>query len=474
MNRKSVISWLEARRSSAALSCGVLLAAFLVPACAFAQASTATPVPATTPTPPDEAAGAEDEDVLTSNEEGVQVSVAESFGPKSHADWVRETRRKALDDTKINVQVRSYSLDRDKFDDSESETWAIGGSIGLKTGYFRERFAVGATGYTSQPLHGPEDKDGAGLLKSGQEGYVVLGELYGEFLVNDNMRLTIGRRLFDTPYINRNDSRMNPVTFEAVALQGLWGNADKGEWRFGTGYFNRIKEKNSDEFVSMSDDAGAPDDVNNGVFAIGANYKLGEFSIGAIDYYSEDIINIFYAEARYGWKLGEKTRLTWYLQYSDETSVGDELLKGTSFDSQQWGTKAELSFGNALFTAGYTAASGNANMQNPWSGSPGYTSVQVEDFNRDGEDAWMLRGAYKFKSVKGLSAYALYVDGSDPDSASEYAKNEWDINLQWDAPDGPWKGLMARLRYAEVTQDDPGDSKLTDLRVMVYWTPQTP
>jgi hypothetical protein len=459
---------LQQARRHAARSCGLALCALLLPALACAQ-SNSPPASAAGPTPVPQ----EEDEAPNSTEQG-QTHLDESFGPKSHADWVRETRRKALDDTKINVQLRSYYLDRDKYDDSQSETWAIGGSIGLKTGYFRERFSLGATAYTAQPLHAPEDKDGAGLLKSGQEGYSVLGEAYGEFLINDTTRLSFGRRAFDTPYLNRNDTRMNPVTFEAVALQGLYGGGDKAEWRFGAGYFNRIKEKNSDEFVSMSDDAGAPDDVNNGVFAIGANYKLGDLSIGAIDYYSEDIINIFYTEAKYTFPAGEKAKLALSLQYSDETSVGDELLKGTSFDSNQWGAKAELSYGGALFTAGYTSAGGNANMQNPWSGYPGYTSVQVEDFNRDGEDAWLLRAAYKFKAVKGLSVYGLYVNGSDPDSPSEYAKDEWDLNLQWDVPEGPLKGLMARLRYAEVDQDGPGVSTLKDLRVMVYWTPQTP
>jgi hypothetical protein len=467
MDRKSLSRSPKARRSSAALSCGVLLGALLVPALALAQATTPPPPPPLDIEPVQD-------DPLTTGEEGVNTTLDESFGPKSHEDWVRETRRKALQDTKISVQVRSYYLDRDKFDDSQSETWAIGGSIGLKTGYFRERFALGGTAYTAQPLHAPEDKDGAGLLKSGQEGYSVLGELYGEFLINEQNRLTIGRRTFDTPYINRNDTRMSPVTFEAVALQGLFGKPDTGEWRYGVGYFNRIKEKNSDKFVSMSDDAGAPDDVNNGVAAFGVNFKKGDLSIGAIDYYSQDIINIFYTEARYGFAVGDKSKLTFSLQYSDETSVGDELLKGTSFDSNQWGAKAELNWGNAAFTAGYTAAGGNANMQNPWSGYPGYTSVQVEDFNRDGEEAWLVRAAYKFPQVKGLSIYGLYVNGTDPDSPSDYAKDEWDINLQWDVPEGPLKGLMARLRYAEVDQDAPNVSTLKDLRVMIYWTPQTP
>jgi hypothetical protein len=369
------------------------------------------------------------------------------------------------------MQARSYYLTRDKFDGSESEAWAVGGHIGMKTGYFRERFALGATAYGSAPLYAPDEKDGTTLLKSGQEGYAVLGELYGEFLLNKETRLSIGRRAIDTPYINRNDNRMTPNTFEAITVQGLHGGGDQAEWRWGGGYFDGIKERNDDDFVSMAEDAGAPNGVERGVYALGGNFKQGSFSIGAIDYYSDDIINIFYTEAKYSTPLWENWRLQFALQYSDETSTGDELLKGTSFDSDQWGAKAELGYGGLLLTAAATSAGGNANMQNPWSGYPGYTSVQVEDFNRDGEDAWLLRAGYSFPTLPGVSVYGLYVNGSQPDDPSAYSKDEFDLNLQWTPPEGALKGLMVRLRYAHVTQDDPLNGDLDDLRIMVFYDP---
>src|SRR5207342_2644913 len=99
------------------------------------------------------------EEEQTSTEQG-QTHLDESFGPRSHDEWVRETRRKAWADTDWNIQLRTYYLDRDKYDDSQSEAWAIGGSAGFKTGYFREIFSLGETLYTSQKLHGPDDKDG--------------------------------------------------------------------------------------------------------------------------------------------------------------------------------------------------------------------------------------------------------------------------------------------------------------------------
>jgi len=409
--------------------------------------------------------------VTPSSVEQGQTRMADSFGP-SREEWIRDTRRKAFEDTKFDVQARTFYLTRDKYDGSQSEAWALGGSAGLKTGYFREFFAFGATGYTSQRLHGPEDKDGTLLLAPGQEGYTVLGEVYGEFLLNQDTRLTLGRRGFDTPYINRNDARMTPNTFQVALLQGLYGDSkERGEWRVGAGYVDKIKERNSEDFVSMAKDAGAPAGVERGVYTLGANYALGDLSVGAINYYSDDIINIFYTEAKYAFALADDWKLRTAVQYTDQGSTGDRLLKGTSFDSSQWGAKTELVHGGALLTLAYTAASGNTNMQNPWSGYPGFTSVQVEDFNRDGESAWMLRAGYDFKSVKGLGIYALYVDGNDPDAPGDYSRNEADFNVQWKVPEGVLKGLMVRLRYAQVSQSDPASDDLKDLRIMVFYDP---
>jgi hypothetical protein len=457
----------------------VALALAIAPRPAAAQASPA-PVPAEPETEAEataEAASQSDEGAVddseaptTSSEQG-QTSMDESFGPKSRRDWIRETRRKAFEDTKFDVQARSYYLDRTKYDDSESEAWAVGGSAGFKTGYFRDRWAFGATGYTSQPLHAPDDKDGTLLLQSGQEGYAVIGEAYGEFLINEDSKISFGRRALDTPYINRNDSRMTPNTFEAITFHGLYGGDGKAEWRVGGGYIDEIKERTAENFVSMAQDAGAPDGVDEGVYAAGVNYKLGDLSIGAIDYYSPDIINIFYTEAKYAWAFGNDMKLGLAGQFTDQTSVGDELLRGTDFQSQQWGAKADLTYKRGLFSFAYTSASGDTDMQGPWSGYPGYTSVQVEDFNRDGEDAWMLRAAYNFASLKGASIYGLYVNGSDPDSPSAYAKNEYDLNFQWTVAEGSFGGLMVRLRYAHISQDDPLQTDQDDVRVMLYYDP---
>ncbi len=415
----------------------------------------------TTPTTDEGTEGDSSEDTAT--------HLDKSFGVQTYDEWVAETRRKAWADTDWNVQIRSYYLDREKYDDSESEAWALGGSAGFKTGYFRDRYSFGATVYGSGKLYGPDDKDGTLLLKPGQEGYAVLGEAYGEVLLTQDVRMTIGARTFDTPYLNKNDSRMTPNTFLAGVVQGLHGDpkTSRGEWRWGAGYFDKIKERNSDEFVSMSDDAGAS--IKRGVYAAGANYTRGDLSVGAVNYWSSNVINIFYTEAKYAVPIGGNAKLRFAGQYSDQQSVGEDKLTGSDFHAKQFGLKAELAAGGALLTSAYTKASGDRDMTAPWSGYPGYTSVQVEDFNRAGEDAWLIRAQYTWPKETGVSAYVLYVAGSDPDSASAYGRGEGDFNLQWSPPEGTLKGLMVRLRYAQIAQDDPGDTDLTDLRLMVYY-----
>lgn len=409
-------------------------------------------------------------DTPSSTETG-QSPLDESFERRPPGDWVGEARRKAWRDTVFELQFRSFALDRDRYDGSESEAWALGASAGLKTGYFRERFALGATGYTSQRLHGPADKDGARLLKPGQHGFTVLGELYGEILLDAHTRLSIGRRGYDTPYLNRNDSRMVPNTFEAVVVQGLHGGGGGPELRFGVGYVDRIKPLDSDRFVSMATAAGAPAGVERGVIAGGANYRNGEFSIGAAGYHSDDILDIVHAEARHALPLRGGGRLRFALQYSAQASNGDDLLGDPRPSSRQWGGKVELATDRALFSTAYTRVGGDTGMRSPWGAYPGYTGVQVEDFNRAGESAWMLRAAWNLQSVPGLGVYGLWVKGSQPDAPGQYARDEVDVSLQWAPASGALEGLVLRLRYARVFQDDPGNSRLDDLRMIIHYNP---
>ena len=153
----------------------------------------------------------------TSSTEQGQTPLTDTF---DFRDFRLEARRKAFEDTKFDINLRTYFIDRHQFDGSIDQAWAAGGWAGLKTGYFLNHIAFGITGYASVPIHAPEDRDGTLLLKPGQEGFAVLGEAYIELRIIDDLLVSVGRKAFDTPFINRNDTRMVPNTFEAIVLQG--------------------------------------------------------------------------------------------------------------------------------------------------------------------------------------------------------------------------------------------------------------
>ena len=415
-----------------------------------------------------------------SQETPTPSSVGEIINPMDRSFETKPPREEPAKPThpffknqKLDLNLRTYYLYRDKFDDSLSEAWTLGAALAYKSGYLLDHFALGAAVYTSQPLYAPEDRDGTLLLKPGQEGYTVLGQLYAEIKVLPDNFFRFYRQEYNTPYINKNDNRMTPNTFEGYSFQGASGGKEGAPgFRYGGGYITKIKERNSDEFVWMSRDAGAK--VDRGVATAGLNFSQGPYSIGAIDYYSDDILNIFYTEGKAVFHPTQELGLLASAQYTDQRSVGSELLKGYGFSTNQFGIKGEMSYGGGIFTLGYTNVGKGADLQSPWGGPPGYTYVQVQEFNRGGENALLGKLSYDFSrlGLSGVTAYALWVHGwgavNPATGSSVYQQDEYNFDLQWRPKSGILKGFWFRTRYAYVDQRD-GGSSLSDFRVIVNY-----
>jgi hypothetical protein len=391
--------------------------------------------------------------------------------------WLKEQLKDApafFRDTKLDLNLRSYYFRRDKFDDSVSSAWALGGALAYKSGWLLDRLQLGTTFYWSENLYGPKDKDGTLLLKPQQHGYSVLGQAYARVKLFEDHILNLYRYEYNTPFINKNDSRMTPNTFEGYTLTGSFGGKDGAPgFRYGTGYITKIKERNSDDFVWMSRDAGA--DVKRGVGVLGGTFTQGKFSLGAINYYSKDIINVFYAETKYSFPITKDLGVLAAFQFADQRSTGDDLLKGSSFTGNQLGLKGDVSYGGAVFTFGYTNTLRGEDMQNPWSGYPGYTSVQVQDFNRAKEQAVITRLSYDFSrlGLEGVSSYLLFVHGwgrVDPSTkAGAPDENEFNFDLQWRPKWSFLKGFSARYRYSRVQQYQGPKDHQDDFRFIINY-----
>ena len=379
-------------------------------------------------------------------------------------------------DTKLGLRLRTYYYDQDNTGGQIKEAWAIGGALVYQSGWFLDHFSVGAVGYTSQPLYAPKDRGGTGLLTADQQGFSVLGEIYGRVkLIGDNF-LNIYRYEYVTPYISSNDSRMVPNTFEGYTFQGAYGGKEGAPgFRYGFGYIDKIKKKDSEKFIPMSEAAGAQ--VNRGVFVAGSSFAYRGFHFGAIDYYSNDIINIGYAESRYTMKVTERLGLLFAAQFTDQRSVGEDLLTGSSFHTSQFGLMTSTSYRNAILTLAYTNVSTGADMRNPWSGYPGYTGVEVKNFSRAGEEAFMVKGSYNFArlGLEDLTAYALWTHGwgaVDPTTKNPvYQLNEYNVDLQWRPKGGVLDRFWFRARYAhvEARSGAPSGYPINEVRLIVNY-----
>jgi hypothetical protein len=360
-----------------------------------------------------------------------------------------------LRDSKAGVNVRSYY--RDNLSNSPggatwNEAWATGASVAFETGRLFDLISGGMVLYTSFPVYAPFEHDGTGLLKPGQQPYGVLGQLYGKVHITDNHEIIAGRYLYDTPFIGPHDNRMSPKTFYGYVVHGTFGDEASGgpALRYGGGYIAAMKERNSTEFISMSRSAGASED--RGVGVLGGMFSWGPLRIGAIDYYAQDTINIFYTEGKVAANLGAGFTGALMGQFAAQNSTGTNLLNGgTYWATNQFGVQGQLGYEGAILTAAYTVVNPGFNMQVPWSMNPFYTDGQILAFDRAGESAIVLGASYVFTALgmPGVGASVQYFRGwtAAPAAGLPLVEDEWNFNLEWRPGWAPLKGLWIRARY---------------------------
>jgi hypothetical protein len=381
-----------------------------------------------------------------------------------------EARRplKFLAGTQFIVKPRAYYMDRDRDQNQDNVGFALGGAVQYVSGWAFDRLQLRATGYTSQDVYGPSDKDGTQLFLPGPEGFSVLGEANAVFRFTQNDVLRAGLQLFELPYINSSDSRMVPNTFEAVAV----GNASATGLAYIVGYVDKIKKKNSDEFIPMSEAAGVANG-NDGVMMAGARYVFVDGTeIVAIDQQTTNVFNTFFAKVERKFALANERSLKGFLQYTDQRSVGDELIG--EFETGLLSAKVEYGWGNATLRLGASSTGSEKGMQKPYGSSANYLSIMAEDFDRAGEDAWMIGANYNFRRVGSgeLSLFANIVSGDTPDTGPNASadETEYDLTVDYRIKEGPAKNLWVRLRAGFIDQDEAvGGDDFLDLRLIVNW-----
>ena len=318
-----------------------------------------------------------------------------------------------LRDTDLSAHFRIYYFNQLKSDDTRLEALAGGGWIKYQSGWLLDTFAMGASFFGSAPLYAPADTDGTLLLKTGQKGYYVPGEAWGALRYQDYALLKGYRQLVDQTYINPQDNRMTPNTFEGVTLGGTVGWA-----KYLAGYLWNIKTRNSDDFIAMSSAAGAKGH-HDGVALAGVQLTpVKDLRIDFSNQYGVNTFNTLYAKAEYLYSLNEDWKLRFGAEITDQRAVGDALLAkadGKYWITQAGGARVQLLYRDLTATAAFSITGAGNTIQNPWGSFPGFLSMIDQDFDQANEKAWLIGAAYDFSKVlvPGLSGNFNLAWGTD-------------------------------------------------------------
>lgn len=430
------------------------------------------------------------ESVLSENPAPPSVDKLDGAIAISFKEYIKRARRIAdfdkrrqqypafIRDTQLHVKPRTYFMDRDVTVDpetqqDEAQAWSAGGNLEYRSGWYRDFFAVGLSHYGSYKVDGDTDEDGTALLKTGQKSYHKFGEAFVKLRWSEQ-ELSFYRQRLDLPYVNSQDSRMTPNSFEAYNLQGSFHQfSGINRFRYILGYIDKIKRRNQDKFIVMTEALGLEGD-RDGLYLAGAQVRVHDgFVFGAIHYQLDEIFDITYSEVDYTLPLTEELKTRFQLQYTRQTSDGSDRLTGTDFSTDVYSARAATSYKNAVLSAAFSVTDDDENIRSPFGSYPGYISLMRSDFNRAGEEAWLLGLSYDFSrwELDGISTAINYAKGNgavNPATGAEVTdRSEFNITLDYRLNDGFLRGLWLRLRWGRLDQKLADD--LDEVRVIVNY-----
>lgn len=339
------------------------------------------------------------------------------------------------------------------------DTFAGGGALGLTTGWWRDIVQVGVTGYTTQPLVAVRDNNRSGLVRSDGSGFFTLGEAWLR-LRGGPATATLYRQTLNLPFINMNDARIIPNTFEAYQVEVRAGE----RLRFQTGYITQMKPRDSPDFKPMSEIAGAPQVDRGTAFAGLIAEPLERATLGAITQVTWDLFCSTYVQGGYTWQPTPGLEVRGDLQFADQRSVGGAYLG--DFNTQLYGGRISASYGGALASLIYTQTARGSDLLNPFGADPAFNMLMISDFALAGEQSIGGGLSYHFARIglDGLTIFTHAVHGALPAGAWE---REINATIDYRFQMGILQNLWLRLRYAH--NERSFGAPVEDFRVIVNY-----
>ena len=286
-----------------------------------------------------------------------------------------------------------------------------------------------------------------------------------------NTKITLGKQLLNTPFINLQDGRMRPTE-----VQGFWGQykLEKSKW-YG-GWLNRFSPRGTVEWYKTSESigiysvgvnqdgtkSGYKDNVeSSGVALAGTEITLKKnFKLQLWNQYVENIFNSSFIQLD---KVPNDYHKTYFgIQMIRQTVInkgGNETLNKTYFIPSQSALVIGARLGQQIrqwdHSLNFTriTKSGRYLMPREWGRDPFYTFLVGERNEGFGD-----LNAYVFKTKYTSKKYALTMNGAIgyfnlPD-IKNYALNKYSFPSYWQynidaryALTGFWKGWEIQLVY---------------------------
>lgn len=366
---------------------------------------------------------------------------------------------------KSNLRLRSFFIDQDFDNGALARTLAVGGWISYRTADFHG-LGAGVTLATAQPfIYDDTAEGGAGALPPDQSGITVFSEAYLTATLGKT-QFSLFRQVLDTPFLDHEDDRLIPTTYEAYGLH----DRSLPHTHLELFYVNGIKQQDSDTFQSMTAVAGIEGD-DQGLLYFGGRYapEEGRF-LDAYNYYCNQYMNTFYFELDYPLSLPAGLTLTPAVQYMDQRSVGDAV--GGSFNTYAVGGKGQLDWDAFSLVLAFNSVGDNFGMQQPWADYPGFTGMVELDNKQAGMDSWMTALGWQkdIKQVGRISAWVFYSYAYTPDRDGTSAPRQKEFDMIVDYQPEMVRELTFTLKYTDINQDNVlGENTSQEIRLLLDW-----
>jgi hypothetical protein len=375
-----------------------------------------------------------------------------------------------LNSSEIKLRLRNYYFNRGIPNSLDSYAWAQGAILSHKIGRVGGIFSMNTEFMTSLPIVAPDDHGGTGLLDKYQNEITKLGVLNPRLNFSGQV-VSAYRQRYNMPYFNEQDSRIIPHTFEGYTI--AQPNTTSKNFQYVAGYITKMKRRDSNQFEAISNIAGVTE-KDTGAYFLGARqFITPKWSFSAIDYHIDDVLNILYADSVYQYKINSDIEHSFSVQYSRQSSVGDDLLTGQDFSTGFWGMQSITSLMGLVLKLSGNFNSEDADIKSPYGAYPGYNSGIVRDFNRAGQNSWQIGLSYDLARINldGFQIATSYTKGNAAiDENTKVAlpdESETDVTIDYRFNDSILKGLWLRLRSASI--NDPGIGHTQDFRIIVNY-----